>query len=104
MDPPAGRVLYLFDEPTTGLHPSDVDRLLRLFGRLLDAGHTIVCVEHDLDLISRAGHIIDLGPEGGDEGGTVIIQGTPAEVAACAPSHTGAALRAYAGSGLSRRP
>ena len=103
-DPPPGRTLYLFDEPTTGLHPSDVDRLFRLFGRLLVAGHTIVCVEHDLDLISRAGHIIDLGPEGGDEGGTVIIQGTPAEVAACAPSHTGAALRAYAGSGLSRRP
>ena len=97
-DTPSGRVLYLFDEPTTGLHPSDVDRLLRLFGRLLDAGHTIVAVEHDLDLISRAGHIIDLGPEGGDEGGRIVVQGTPAAVAACALSHTGAALRRLAGS------
>jgi excinuclease ABC subunit A len=97
-DTPSGRVLYLFDEPTTGLHPSDVDRLLGLFGRLLDAGHAIVAVEHDLDLISRAGHIIDLGPEGGDEGGRIVVQGTPAEVAACPSSHTGAALRRLAGS------
>ncbi len=104
MDPPPGRTLYLFDEPTTGLHPSDVDRLLRLFGRLLDAGHTIVCVEHDLDLISRAGHVIDLGPEGGDEGGTVIIQGTPVAVAACALSYTGAALRGSIDRRISPRP
>jgi excinuclease ABC subunit A len=96
--------LYLLDEPTTGLHPSDVDRLLRLFGRLLDAGHTVVCVEHDLDLIARAGHVIDLGPEGGDEGGRIVVQGTPAEVAACEPSYTGAALRRYAARGLSPRP
>ena len=92
-DPSRGPALYLFDEPTTGLHPSDVDRLLALFSRLLDAGHTIVAVEHDLDLISRAGHVIDLGPEGGDEGGRVVVQGTPAEVMACAASHTGTALR-----------
>jgi len=93
MGPAEGPTLYLFDEPTTGLHPSDVDRLLRLFGRLLDAGHTIICVEHDLDLIARAGHVIDLGPEGGDEGGRIVAQGTPAEAAACGPSYTGAALR-----------
>ncbi len=92
--PVRGPVLYLFDEPTTGLHPSDVDRLLGLFGRLLDAGHTIVAVEHDLDLIARAGHIVDLGPEAGDEGGRVVVQGTPEEVAASTGSHTGAALRA----------
>ncbi|MCU0244881.1 MAG: AAA family ATPase, partial [Acidobacteria bacterium] len=102
MDPPKGPALYLFDEPTTGLHPSDVDRLLGLFGRLLAAGHTIVCVEHDLDLIARAGHVIDLGPEGGDEGGRIVARGTPADVAACAASYTGAALRARPG--LSRRP
>lgn len=102
MDPPKGPALYLFDEPTTGLHPSDVDRLLGLFGRLLTAGHTIVCVEHDLDLVARAGHVVDLGPEGGDEGGRIVARGTPAEVAVCAASHTGAALRAR--SGLSRRP
>jgi excinuclease ABC subunit A len=95
MDPPRGPALYLFDEPTSGLHPSDVDRLFDLFGRLLLAGHTIVAVEHDLDLIARAGHVIDLGPEGGDEGGGLVVQGTPEAVRACPSSHTGAALRAF---------
>ena len=104
MDPPRGPALYLFDEPTTGLHPSDVDRLLGLFGRLLGAGHTIVAVEHDLDLISRAGHVVDLGPEGGNGGGALVVQGTPEAVMASAASHTGAALRNYSGRGLSRRP
>jgi len=104
MDPPRGPALYLFDEPTTGLHPSDVDRLLGLFGRLLGAGHTIVAVEHDLDLISRAGHVVDLGPEGGDGGGALVFQGTPEAVMASAASHTGAALRNYSGRRLSRRP
>jgi excinuclease ABC subunit A len=104
MDPPHGPVLYLFDEPTTGLHPSDVDRLLGLFDKLLLAGHTIVAVEHDLDLISRAGHILDLGPEGGDDGGRLIVQGTPPAVMASQDSHTGAALRAYLGRDVSPRP
>ncbi|HMA55056.1 MAG TPA: AAA family ATPase, partial [Acidobacteriota bacterium] len=104
MDPPPGRGLYLFDEPTTGLHPSDVDRLLRLFGKLLAAGQTIVAVEHDLDLVSRAGHVIDLGPEGGDEGGALVIQGTPEAVMSCPASFTGAALRKYSGGELNRRP
>jgi excinuclease ABC subunit A len=99
-----GRALYIFDEPTTGLHPSDVDRLLGLFGRLLAAGQTIVAVEHDLDLISRAGHVIDLGPEGGDGGGSLVVQGRPEAVAACASSHTGAALRRYTGLGTNPRP
>jgi excinuclease ABC subunit A len=94
-NPPAGPTLYLFDEPTTGLHPSDVDRLLALFGRLLEAGHTIVAVEHDLDLVSRAGHVIDLGPEGGDEGGALVFEGTPEGLMASPASYTGAALRAY---------
>ncbi len=95
MHPSAGRTIYLFDEPTAGLHPSDIDRLLRLFGRLLAAGRTIVAVEHNLELISRAGHIIDLGPEGGVRGGGLVVQGSPSAVAACASSWTGAALRAY---------
>ncbi len=95
MGPTAGRTLYLFDEPTTGLHPSDTDRLLLLFGKLLASGQTIVAVEHDLDLVSRAGHVIDLGPEGGDAGGTLILQGTPEAVANCPSSYTGAALRAH---------
>jgi len=93
--PPGGRALYLFDEPTTGLHRVDVERLLRLFGKLLAAGHTIVAVEHDLELISRAGHVIDLGPEGGDRGGRLVVQGPPAAVAACSFSYTGAALKSY---------
>src|SRR5665647_3087134 len=104
MGTPPGRILYLFDEPTTGLHPSDVDRLLRLFGKLLAAGHTIVAVEHDLDLIARAGHVIDLGPEGGDEGGALVVQGPPEAVMACPASYTGAALRNDFGRELSRRP
>jgi excinuclease ABC subunit A len=104
MGPRPGRALYIFDEPTTGLHPSDVDRLLGLFGKLLSAGQTIVAVEHDLDLISRAGHVIDLGPEGGDEGGSLVVQGTPEAVAACPSSHTGAALRRYRERGAIQRP
>ncbi|MEN6559518.1 MAG: excinuclease ABC subunit UvrA [Acidobacteriota bacterium] len=104
MDPPPGRVLYLFDEPTSGLHPSDIDRLLGLFGRLLKAGHTIVAVEHDLDLISRAGYVVDLGPEGGDRGGALVVQGPPETVMACPVSFTGDALLAHGGRGLSRRP
>jgi excinuclease ABC subunit A len=104
MDPPKGPALYLFDEPTTGLHPSDVDRLLGLFGKLLDAGHTIVAVEHDLDLISRAGHVIDLGPEGGDGGGRLVVEGTPEAVIACRASRTGAALRDRLGRGPMGRP
>jgi excinuclease ABC subunit A len=104
MGPAGGPVLYLFDEPTTGLHPSDVDRLLGLFERLLRAGHTIVAVEHDLDLISRAGHVIDLGPEGGDGGGGIVVEGAPAEVAAAPGSSTGSALRAHLAGDVNPRP
>ncbi|MHB8055903.1 MAG: excinuclease ABC subunit UvrA, partial [Candidatus Aminicenantales bacterium] len=97
MNPPKGAGLYLFDEPTTGLHPSDVERLLRLFEKLLTAGRTIVAVEHNLDLIARAGHVIDLGPEGGDRGGTLVAQGSAAEIASCPTSYTGTALRSLLG-------
>src|SRR5207249_3437661 len=87
--------LFLFDEPTTGLHFDDVARLLRAFRKLLAAGHTLVVIEHNLDVIRAADWIVDLGPEGGDQGGRVIVAGTVAEVTACPASHTGAALRGY---------
>ncbi len=88
-----GPVLFLFDEPTTGLHFHDIAVLLRAFGRLLDAGHSLVVIEHNLDVIRAADWIVDLGPEGGEGGGRVVCAGPPAAVAACEASHTGAALR-----------
>jgi len=89
-----GRTLYVCDEPTTGLHPADVARLLRVFDRLIGAGHTVVAVEHDLDVIDRADWVIDLGPEGGPGGGRIVAAGPPEQIAACEGSHTGLALRA----------
>jgi excinuclease ABC subunit A len=86
-------VLFLFDEPTTGLHFDDVRLLLKVFNRLVDAGHSVVVIEHNLDVIKSADWLIDLGPEAGDEGGRIVAQGTPEEVAACSGSHTGKALR-----------
>ncbi len=88
--------LYVLDEPTTGLHPADVELLLASLDRILDAGGSVIVIEHNLDVIRRADHVIDLGPEAGPGGGRVVAQGTPAEIAACAESHTGAALRAAA--------
>jgi excinuclease ABC subunit A len=84
--------LFLFDEPTTGLHFDDVSKLLRAFRRLLEAGHSLIVIEHNLDVIRAADWIIDLGPEGGEAGGTVVVAGTPAQVMQCAASHTGRAL------------
>jgi excinuclease UvrABC ATPase subunit len=72
--------LYVLDEPTTGLHPSDIGRLLRIIDRIVDAGNTVIVIEHNLDLIRSADWIIDLGPEGGHKGGTVLFQGTPADL------------------------
>ena len=86
--------LYLFDEPTTGLHPNDVQRLIHVFDRLIAAGHTIVVVEHNLDVIARADWVIDLGPEGGNDGGRLVAAGPPDVMAACAESYTRQALRA----------
>jgi excinuclease ABC subunit A len=84
--------LYLFDEPTTGLHYEDVRVLLGVFQRLVDAGHSVVVIEHNLEVIKSADWLIDLGPDAGDQGGQVVAQGTPQQVAACTASHTGRAL------------
>ncbi len=88
--------LFLFDEPTTGLHFDDIAKLMRAFRKLLEAGHSLVVIEHNLDVMRASDWLIDLGPEGGDAGGTVVAEGTPDDVARHATSHTGAALRAYA--------
>ena len=88
-----GKTLYILDEPTTGLHFADVEKLLYVLNRLVDEGNTVVVIEHNLDVIKQADHIIDLGPEGGDAGGTIIATGTPEEVAAVAESYTGQYLK-----------
>jgi len=88
-----GRTLYLLDEPTTGLHFGDVQRLLTVLDRLVEAGNTVVVIEHNLDVIRCADHLIDLGPEGGDGGGTLVAEGPPAKVAKVAESHTGRYLQ-----------
>jgi excinuclease ABC subunit A len=89
----AKHTLYILDEPTTGLHLADVVRLLESLNRLVDAGHTVVLIEHHLDVIKTADHVIDLGPEGGHAGGRVVVTGTPEEIAACKASHTGSFLK-----------
>lgn len=85
--------MFIFDEPTTGLHFHDIATLLKSFDRLLSLGHTVVIIEHNIDVIKTADHIIDMGPEGGDGGGQVIVEGTPEEVAACTESYTGRFLK-----------
>ncbi|MBR4054943.1 MAG: excinuclease ABC subunit UvrA [Clostridia bacterium] len=88
-----GRTLYVLDEPTTGLHSYDVDQLRAVLQRLVDSGNTVVVIEHNLDLIKTADYLIDMGPEGGDGGGTLVACGTPEEVAACKESYTGQYLK-----------
>ena len=90
---PTGKTIYILDEPTTGLHTADVHRLVQVLQALVDTGNTVVVIEHNLDVIKVADHIIDLGPEGGDKGGEVVVTGTPEEVAACERSYTGQYLR-----------
>jgi excinuclease ABC subunit A len=87
-------ILFIFDEPTTGLHFEDIRVLLRVFQRLVEAGHTVLVIEHNLDVIKSADWVIDLGPEGGEEGGRIVAEGTPEQIAAATTSHTGRALRA----------
>ena len=89
-----GRTVYLLDEPTTGLHFADIDKLLHILHTLTDQGNTVVVIEHNMEVIKTADHLIDLGPEGGDEGGEIIACGTPEEVASAGESHTGQALAA----------
>jgi excinuclease ABC subunit A len=91
--------LYILDEPTTGLHLADVERLLQPLNRLVDAGHTVVLIEHHVDVIKTADHVIDMGPEGGHAGGEVVVAGTPEEIAGCAASHTGRFLKMHLGAG-----
>ena len=88
-----GRTIYILDEPTTGLHTADVHKLIEVLQRFVDAGNTVLVIEHNLDVIKTADHIIDLGPEGGDKGGTVVCTGTPEKVAECEKSYTGMFLK-----------
>jgi excinuclease ABC subunit A len=84
-----GKTLYILDEPTTGLHFVDIKRLMEVLDRLVDKGNTVILIEHNLDVIKVADHIIDLGPEGGDGGGEIVAAGTPEQVSSCSRSHTG---------------
>lgn len=90
-----GKTIYILDEPTTGLHFADVHKLVEILRKLSDGGNTVVVIEHNLDVIKTADYIIDIGPEGGDKGGTVLVQGTPEEVAACEASYTGKYIKKY---------
>ncbi len=92
---PTGKTIYILDEPTTGLHTADVHRLIEVLQKLTDHGNTVVVIEHNLNVIKVADWIVDLGPEGGDQGGMVVISGTPEEVAACSASYTGQYLKPY---------
>lgn len=96
-----GRTLYILDEPTTGLHIDDISKLLEVLHKLVDLGNTVLVIEHNLDVIKTSDYVIDIGPEGGDKGGKVVVSGTPKEVAACKESYTGQYLkREFAKSGL----
>ena len=88
-----GKTIYILDEPTTGLHTADVHKLIEVLQKLVDVGNTVVVIEHNLDVIKTADHIIDLGPEGGDGGGNIVVTGTPEDVAQCAASYTGQYLK-----------
>ena len=90
-----GKTIYILDEPTTGLHFADVHKLVEILQRLCAGGNTVIVIEHNLDVIKTADYIIDMGPNGGDGGGTVVTQGTPEEVAACPQSYTGQYLKRY---------
>jgi len=93
MKRPTGKTIYILDEPTTGLHTADVHRLVNVLERLVANGNTVVVIEHNLDVIKTADYIIDLGPEGGVGGGTLVACGTPEEIAACPASYTGQYLK-----------
>ena len=90
-----GDALYILDEPTTGLHPADVERLVAQLSSLVDAGNTVICIEHDLRVVAASDHVVDIGPGAGDEGGQIVAQGTPAEVARSRTSRTAPYLARY---------
>ena len=90
-----GKTVYILDEPTTGLHTADVQKLIEVLQKLVDAGNSVVVIEHNLDVIKSADYVIDLGPEGGDNGGQIVVTGTPREVAKCKKSYTGQYLKPY---------
>ena len=100
----ASPTIFIFDEPTTGLHFHDIRKLLEAFDALINRGHTVVIIEHNLDVVKCADHVIDLGPEGGSRGGNLVVAGTPEEVAACAASYTGQFLREKLETGLHQAP
>ena len=88
-----GKTLYILDEPTTGLHFEDINKLLSILQSLVDAGNSLIVIEHNLDVIKVADHIIDIGPEGGEKGGTIVAQGTPEQIAKVEASYTGKFLK-----------
>jgi excinuclease ABC subunit A len=88
-----GKTVYILDEPTTGLHSADVHMLIEVLQRLVEGGNSVILIEHNLDVIKTADHVIDLGPDGGDKGGEIVVQGTPEDVAACDRSYTGEFLK-----------
>ena len=90
---PTGRTVYILDEPTTGLHTADVHKLIEVLQKLAESGNTVIVIEHNLDVIKTADYIIDLGPEGGNGGGTIVAQGTPEEICKCKKSYTGQYLK-----------
>ena len=92
---PRGHTVYILDEPTTGLHLADIEQLLKVLFRLRDMGNTVIVIEHNLDVIKMADHIIDLGPDGGDGGGRLIGAGTPEEISRIKNSETGRYLKTY---------
>ena len=91
--PSTGKTIYILDEPTTGLHTADVKKLLEVINKLVDANNSVIVIEHNLDVIKTADHIIDLGPEGGNGGGEIVAQGTPEEVSRVKASYTGKYLK-----------
>jgi len=101
--PSTGRTVYLLDEPTTGLHYADIHKLLEVLNRFVDAGNTVIVIEHNMEVIKTADWVIDLGPEGGEEGGRIVAEGTPEQVALVEASHTGRILRNFLGEGWEQR-
>ena len=92
-----GKTIYILDEPTTGLHTADVHKLVEVLQKLVDVGNTVVVIEHNLNMIKTADYLIDLGPEGGEGGGEIVVSGTPEKVAKCVTSYTGQYLKPYLG-------